>query len=100
MKALTPEELRKLREETAGLGIPQDHQDELIRLIDAIVISWIEQAFGLSPAQLSLSERAKRAFCGADTHAKLNKHHNNNQGSDRDNGEMNHAPRSKRQPEP
>ena len=37
-------------------------QDELIRLIDAIVISFIDQEYGLDPVQLSLSARANYAF--------------------------------------
>lgn len=62
MKALSPEELKELRKEIASLDIPEERQDELIRLIDSIVISWIDQAFGLHPVQLSLSARANYAF--------------------------------------
>lgn len=62
MKALSPEELQELRKEIASLDIPEERQDELILLIDSIVISWIDQAFGLHPVQLSLSARANYAF--------------------------------------
>lgn len=62
MKPLSPDEMNELRNDIAALNIPADRQDELIRLIDAIVISFIDQEYGLDPVQLSLSARANYAF--------------------------------------
>lgn len=73
MKALSWLELQELRNEIAGLDIPEEHLDELILLMDAIVVSWIDQAFGLSAVQLSLSARANYAFAGAEHHAMVHK---------------------------
>lgn len=71
MKALSREELQELRSDLALLCIPDDEADELIRIIDNIVISIIEQNLGLHPVQFSLSARANRAFAGAADHANL-----------------------------
>lgn len=73
MKALSWLELQELRKEIAGLDIPEERMDELILLMDAIVVSWIDQAFGLSAVQLSLSARANYAFAGNEHHAILQK---------------------------
>lgn len=67
MKMLTPEELLELRRETASLGLSEERQDELIRLLDNIIISIIDQEFGWSPVQTSLSARANRVFLGNDS---------------------------------
>lgn len=75
MKALSPEELQELRKEIAGLDIPVDRQDELIRLIDSIVTSWVDQAFGLDSTQLSLSARANYAFAAGRSHGIVGSSH-------------------------
>jgi hypothetical protein len=67
MKMLSPEELLELRQEISGIAIPEDRADELIRLIDAIAISFIDQHFGLDSVQLSLSARANYAFSRQDS---------------------------------
>lgn len=67
MKMLSPEELLELRQEISGIAIPEDRADELIRLIDAIAISFIDQHFGLDSVQLSLSARANYAFSREDS---------------------------------
>jgi hypothetical protein len=67
MKMLSPDELRDLREDIASLGLPDDRQDELIRLVDSIIISIIDQEFGWSPVQISLSARANHAFSHSDS---------------------------------
>lgn len=71
MKMLTPEELLELRQEISGIAIPEDRADELIRLIDAIAISFIDQHFGLGSVQLSLSARANYAFSSQDSCARV-----------------------------
>lgn len=73
MKLLSPEEMQELRTELAEFCISDDRKDELIRFLDAIAASFIHQAFGKSPVQLSLSARANYAFNGAETHANLPK---------------------------
>lgn len=65
MVPLTPEEIAELRQHLADLDISDESKDELIRLIDSIAISLVEQALGFSPVQLSLSARANYAFLGA-----------------------------------
>lgn len=65
MKPLSPDELNDLRNDIATLDISPERQDELIRLIDAIVISFIDQEFGIDAVQLSLASRANYAFKGA-----------------------------------
>jgi len=67
MKMLTPDEMQELRADIATLGLPDDRQEELIRLIDNIIISIIDQEFGWSPVQNSLSARASRAFSAPDS---------------------------------
>ena len=73
MKLLSAEEMQELRTELAGFCISDERKDELIRFLDAIAASFIHQAFGKSPVQLSLSARANYAFNGAETHANLPK---------------------------
>lgn len=73
MKLLSPEEMLELRTELAGFCISDDRKDDLIRFLDAIAASFIHQAFGKSPVQLSLSARANYAFNGTETHANLPK---------------------------
>lgn len=73
MKPLTWLELQDIRKEIAGMDIPEERMDELILLMDAIVVSWIDQAFGLSAMQLSLSARANYAFAHAGQHGNLSK---------------------------
>lgn len=67
MKMLSPDELAELRADVASLGYSQNEMDELIRLVDGIVISFIDQEFGWSPIQISLSARANRAFLADDS---------------------------------
>ena len=62
MVPLTPEEIAELRQHLADLDISDESKDELIRLLDSIAISFVEQALGLSPVQLSLAARANYAF--------------------------------------
>lgn len=67
---LTPEELAKCRE-CIGLELTDEQKDEVIRLVDGIVTSFVDQAFGLHPVQLSLAARANRHFQGARDHGSL-----------------------------
>lgn len=62
MKPLTTEEMSELRADIACLGLPCDRLDEMIRLIDSIIISIIDQNSGRHAVQLSLSARANYAF--------------------------------------
>jgi len=71
MKMLSSEEMQELRDEIAGLSISDERKDELIRFLDAVAISFIDQAYGLNSTQLSLSARANYAFKGAETRANL-----------------------------
>lgn len=71
MKMLSQEELLELRADIASLALPQARERELILLIDSIVTSIIDQQFGWSPVQISLSARASRAFSGADSCARV-----------------------------
>ncbi|MEO8724047.1 MAG: hypothetical protein ABI395_11120 [Sphingobium sp.] len=64
MKSLSPQELRDLRSDMSGLGIDDAQLDDLIRLIDNVVISIIDQSHGKHPVQLSLAARANYAFQG------------------------------------
>lgn len=73
MQVLSPEELQELRKDIAALGIADDRKDDLIRFLDAIAISFIDQAFGFSSVQLSLSALANYAFNGAKPCANLRK---------------------------
>jgi hypothetical protein len=71
MKMLSPDEMRELRNDIAGFAISDERKDELIRFLDAIATSFINQTFGKSAVQLSLSARANYAFNGVETHANL-----------------------------
>jgi hypothetical protein len=71
MKILSQQEMSELRNDLAGFGISDERKDDLIRFLDAIVASFINQTFGKSPVQLSLSARANYAFIGAETRANL-----------------------------
>lgn len=73
MKPLTMEELQELRADIAALRLPEDRVDELIRLIDNIIISIIDQNSGRHSVQLSLSARANYAFNPDGTYASLRK---------------------------
>jgi hypothetical protein len=59
---LTPEELDALRKEMVSLAMSDARKDELIHIIDNIVISFVDQAMGTDPVQLSLSVRANKQF--------------------------------------
>ncbi len=67
MKMLSHEELAELRRDIASLGINEARQDDLIRFIDSVIISFIDRDIGLDPVQLSLSARANYAFAALDT---------------------------------
>jgi len=67
MKMLSPDDMLELRKDIASLGLPDSRQDELIRLVDHIIISIIDQEFGWSPVQISLSARANHAFSQPDS---------------------------------
>jgi len=67
MKMLSIDELAELRADVASFGYSEDELDDLIRLVDGIVISFIDQEFGWSPVQISLSARASRAFLHSDS---------------------------------
>lgn len=67
MKMLTPNEMLELRTTIVTLNLPDERQDELIRLIDNIIVSIIDQEFGWSPVQTSLSVRANRVFSASDS---------------------------------
>lgn len=71
MKILSWEEVQELRNEIAGLSISDERKDELIRFLDSVAISFIDQAFGLNSTQLSLSARANYAFNGGKSCANL-----------------------------
>ena len=71
MKVLSPQELKELRTEIAALGLSDERKDEIISILDAIAISFVDQAFGLSSTQLSLSTRANHAFNGAENRVNL-----------------------------
>jgi hypothetical protein len=62
MKPLTMEELRELRADMAHLNLSDDKLDDLIRLVDSIIISIIDQNSGRHSIQLSLAARANHAF--------------------------------------
>lgn len=67
MRPLSPEEYEELRLIFTGSAAPCDRTDELIRFLDAVAISFIDQAFGFSAVQMSLSTRANRAFSASDS---------------------------------
>jgi len=71
MKMLSPEEMRELRDEIATSTLSDEKKDEIIRFLDAIAISFINQTFGKSAVQLSLSARANYAFIGEEDRANL-----------------------------
>lgn len=71
MKMLSSQEMQELRDEIAGLSISDERKDELIRFLDAVAISFIDQAYGLNSTQLSLSARANYAFNGGNSCANL-----------------------------
>ena len=73
MKMLSSEELLELRTEIAAFSMSDERKDELIRFLDAIAISFVDQAFGFDSTQLSLSKRANYAFKGAENCANLRK---------------------------
>lgn len=71
MKPLTHAEIEELRSSMAHVVIDDAAKDEIIRYLDAIVTSFVDQAFGFHPVQLSLSARANYAFKGQGHHANL-----------------------------
>lgn len=70
MPPLTPEQLEYFRSLAAGLNIPDDRKDEIIRIVDSIAVSFVDQAFGLDPTTLSLSARANFSFLGVNKSGK------------------------------
>jgi hypothetical protein len=71
MKLLSPEEMAELRREIAGFSLSDERKDELIRCLDRIAVSFVDQAFGLHAVALSLSARANYAFHGTNSHGNL-----------------------------
>ncbi len=70
VRPLNNEELEMCRA-CIGLDMTDAEKDELIRIVDHIVSSFVDQAFGIHPAQLSLAARANRAFQGFGDHGNL-----------------------------
>ena len=66
---LTPEQLEHFRGVISTINAPDSYKDELIHFIDNIAISFIDQAFGNSSIQLSLSARANFSFLGIQGYA-------------------------------
>lgn len=54
-----------------SVDMPDDQKDESIRVIFSIVCSFIDQAFGSHPVQLSLKERANTCFSGRSDYARI-----------------------------
>lgn len=71
MKMLSSVEMEELRNDIADLSISDERKDELIRFLDAVAVSFIDQAYGLNSTHLSLSARANYAFNGGKTCANL-----------------------------
>lgn len=67
MKMLSAEELAELRAEVAASGYSQSDLDDLIRFVDSIVISFIDQEFGWNSVQNTLSFHANYAFKGTNS---------------------------------
>lgn len=67
MRPLSPDKLTEVRSILNGSPAPCEKTDELIRVLYAIAISFVDQAYGFSSVQLSLSARANRAFSGSDS---------------------------------
>jgi len=67
---LTPEQLEHFRSLIASIEMPDDRKDEVIRIVDSIAVSFVDQAFGLDSTALSLSARANFSFLGVDGNAK------------------------------
>lgn len=53
------------------LHLSDTSKNEIIRYLDAIATSFVDQAFGFHPVQHSLSARANYAFKGQSGHASL-----------------------------
>lgn len=67
---LTREQMEHFRGVIASLDLSDARKDEMIRMVDSIAISFIDQAFGIDSIQLSLSSRANFSFLGVSEHAK------------------------------
>ena len=68
---LTREQMEHFRGVIASLDLSDARKDEMIRMVDSIAISFIDQAFGIDSIQLSLSARANFRFLGVGEYAKL-----------------------------
>jgi hypothetical protein len=66
---LTPEQMEHFRGIISGMSAPDSYKDELIHIIDKIAVSFIDQSFGISSIQLSLSARANFSFLGIQEYA-------------------------------
>jgi hypothetical protein len=53
----------------SNISAPDSYKDELIHILDNIAVSFIDQAFGISSIQLSLSARANFSFLGIQEYA-------------------------------
>lgn len=71
MSPLTPDEIAAFRNSLSGIEMPEERKDELIRIVDNIAMSFVAQAFGLHPVQLSLSARANSRFLGIQDYARI-----------------------------
>lgn len=69
MTSLTPSELADLRKMLDGVGLSAEKQDDMIRILDNIAKSWIDQAHGTHSVRLSLLARANYKFSGIDAYA-------------------------------
>lgn len=67
---LTQEQLEQFRKFIASIDVPDEKRDEIIRIVDSIAVSFVDQAFGLDPTTLSLSARANFSFLGVGENAK------------------------------
>lgn len=62
MSAIGPKDMEHYRKLVAAIDLPDEQKDECIRTVFNIVSSFVDQAFGLHPVQLSLKERANPCF--------------------------------------
>ncbi len=63
--------MEEFRSTIGHLLLEDAAKDEIVRYLDAIATSFVDQAFGFHPVQLSLSARANYAFKGQSDHANL-----------------------------
>lgn len=66
----------EFRNDLSEFNICDERKDDLIRFLDAVASSFVDQKFGKSTTQLSLSSRANYAFIGTEAHANVEKSEN------------------------